>query len=355
MRTGIAPGYIFSGNPFLLTSNGATDPTRWTPSMTIEVGRQTDGSEEWHGLYGMPAYGLGMSFVSFGNGVAAGRPMEAYAFFSWPFAHVSRHVDVTTDFGMGLSWGWNQTNVNTNASESVLGSNLNARINWGFNLRYALSPRVALYGGIDYTHRSNGGLVQPDQGINVIGPKLSVQYNLAAPALAPRHVDPPLFQPAWEFVVGATGGVKNVIEQSSPRAREDFAAFDVTAATQRQFYQFGKIAAGIDLTYDGSMGAAIGSFDQQRRADAGQRFAIGVYGGYEHIIGRFSVIAQVGDNVVRGFVGANAPRLYSRYGWRYHFNEHMWSTIAIRATGVRNADALEIGAGYRLRRPSFRR
>jgi hypothetical protein len=74
-----------------------------------------------------------------------------------------------------------------------------------------------------------------------------------------------------------------------------------------------------------------------------------VYGGYEHIIGRFSAIAQVGHVVARGFDTAEGLGLYTRYGWRYHLNDRVWGTLAIRASQMRKADALEFGIGYRAR------
>jgi hypothetical protein len=130
----------------------------------------------------------------------------------------------------------------------------------------------------------------------------------------------------------------------------DFGAFEVTAAAQRHFYQFGKIAGGTDVTYDGATGARLDAGNQAWRATAGQRWALGLYGGYEHVIFRFSVLAQVGDYVARGFASPTTSRLYSRYGWRYQFNERVWSTVAIRAHGFWRANVLEFGAGYRIGR-----
>jgi hypothetical protein len=361
LRAGITQGHILSANPFLANGNDVSDPIRSTPNVTVEIGRQTDGSKDWHAMYGMPSYGFGFSFVSVGNGVETGRPMEAYTFFSWPFAHLNDRLEVTTDFGMGLGWHW-KMNENSAASGDVLGSDLVGRINWGFYLRYALTPRLAVYTGMDFTHRSNGGTAQPNRGLNVIGPKVAVQYGFSSnaprghdpdpPSFAPRghDPDPPSFQQAWEFVIGGAGGIKNVVERSSPVVRADFGAFDMTAAVQRQFYRYGKIAAGTDLVYDDSTGVSLDGAGREWRADAAQRWAVGVCGGYEHVIGRFSALLQVGDYVARGFSEPNSPHLYSRYGWRYHVNDRVWSTLAIRATGFRNADALEFGVGYRIRR-----
>jgi len=278
--------------------------------------------------------------------------MEAYGFFSWPFARLTERLDLTTDFGMGLSWKWKDRNRENDAQVCVLGSDLNARINWGFYLRAIPASKVAIYAGLDFTHRSNAGTLQPDHGINVFGPKISAQYNFAFDVPKHHHVDPPAFHPAWELVVGGTGGVKNVIEKADPLTRANFGAFGVTASAQRHFYRYGKIAFGIDGMYDGSTGVYLDDEDHQLRGATGQRLTLGVYGGYEQVIGRVSAIIQAGDIVARGLTKpAGDRRLYSRYGWRFQVSDGVWTTLAIRATGMWQANALEVGIGYRLRLP----
>jgi hypothetical protein len=58
---------------------------------------------------------------------------------------------------------------------------------------------------------------------------------------------------------------------------------------------------------------------------------------------------QVGDDVAHGFAKPASSRLYARYGWRYQVNRRVWSTLSIRSSGFRRANAVEFGAGYRLR------
>ena len=350
VRTGAASGFILPGNPYTADPNYPGDPIRWGRNLTIEIGRQTDGHQEWHQLYGIPSYGFGFSLASFGNQVQRASPMEAYTFFSWPFARLTERMDLTTDFGMGLSWHWKEIdNHSAEWRETSLGSDLNARINWGFYLRYVTTPQFTLYTGVDYTHRSNGGLAQPDRGINVIGPKVALQYFLKPTETRYPRVARPPFHPSWEFVVGGMGGAKNVIERNEPLARHDYWTVASTAALQFQFYRFGKIAIGTDLAYDGATGATIDDDDERWRAAAGERWALGAYGGYEHVVGRFSAIVQIGQNVASGFDGINAPpQWYERFGWRYHFNDRYWTTIVIRAIEGRRADALQFGVGYRL-------
>jgi len=348
VRGGIAYPYIVPTNPFGINTDGAGDPIHWAPNLTIEVGRRTDGTSAWHELYNAPSYGFGFSIVQFPNRVANGRPLEAYTFFSWPFARLTDKLQVMTDFGMGLSWRWERRDEETNKYEDVLGSNLNARINWGFYTRYLPTPRVAFITGIEYAHRSNGALVQPDYGINVIGPKVAVQYNFAPESPIRHVVVPPPFQPTWDVLVGGSGGVKSVVEQTDPLVRGNFGAFNATGSVQRHFYRYGKIAGGADVTYDGSTGVHRDGADTERRARTSQRWALGVYMGYAHVIGRFSPFAQIGDYVVREFNTPDSTRLYTRYGWRYHFNDRVYSSLAIRTHGLWKANVLELGVGFRI-------
>jgi Lipid A 3-O-deacylase (PagL) len=348
-RVGLTPAFVLPKNPFETTQTSADGHSRWISNMTFEIGRQTDGSRDWHHLYGLPTYGFGFSVASFGDGDETGQPLDAYTFFSWPFARLSKRVQLTTDFGMGISWNWKEFSEESKDHRTVLGSNVNARIDWGFYLRHLTTRKMSVYAGIDFTHRSNGGMRQPNSGINVIGPSVALRYDFVPERTAPVRNVPP-FQPAWEFVMGSAIGGKNVIEHSNPLVRRDYGAAEFTAGLQRHFYRYGKVAAGTDLTYDGAAGARVDVIEGnavQWRPGAGQRLAIGLYGGYEHVIERFGALVQAGYSVARGFEDPS-PRFYMRYGWRYYVNDRFWGLFAIRSIEGRRADFLEVGAGYRI-------
>jgi hypothetical protein len=191
---------------------------------------------------------------------------------------------------------------------------------------------------------------QPNSGINVIGPSVSLRYDFVPErGTQVRPVAP--FQPAWELVVGSAIGGKNVIEHKNPIVRRDYGALEFTGALHRHFYRYGKVAAGTDLTYDGGAGARVDIIEGnpvQWRPGAGQRLAIGLYGGYEHVIERFGALVQAGYSVARGFDDPTSPRFYMRYGWRYYVNDRFWGLFAIRSIEGRRADFLEVGAGFRI-------
>src|SRR5262249_1632018 len=96
---------------------------RFGRDLTFEIGPRTDGTEEWHQLYGVPSWGFGFSLGSFSNDVVHAQPTEAYTFFSWPFARFTDRLDMATEFGMGMSWHWKEVADDATEHETSLGSN----------------------------------------------------------------------------------------------------------------------------------------------------------------------------------------------------------------------------------------
>src|SRR5213594_3745583 len=99
LRAAYSPAVVLASSEFVSNDNRAR-------AMTIEVGRQTDGTRDWHRVYNYPAYGVGFYAAEFDHEQELGRPFAAYGFFSWPFP-LSRRMQMTSDFGLGVSWHWN--------------------------------------------------------------------------------------------------------------------------------------------------------------------------------------------------------------------------------------------------------
>src|SRR5882672_1208059 len=78
LRAGYSPGIVLAASPFVSGDNGAR-------AMTVEVGRQTDGTRDWHRVYNYPSYGVGFYAGRFDHERELGHPFGAYGFFSWPF------------------------------------------------------------------------------------------------------------------------------------------------------------------------------------------------------------------------------------------------------------------------------
>ena len=342
----------------VLTPSNLVSGENAASTLTFEIGRQTDGTRDWHRIYSYPSYGVGVFIGRFDQRQELGRPFATYGFFSWPFP-VSDRTQMTADFGLGVSWNWTGFDSETNPTNTALGSAVAYHVDGGMALRYLANTRASVYAGVNVAHWSNGGTKLPNLGLAVIGPKVGVRYNFASQVVPSRAraADLPPFQPSWEFVFGGAGSLEsataatNALIDVDDRRRE-FGAFNVTTGLQRHFYRFGKVAGGADVTYDGATGARVDVLEGLRvesRAPSDRRFTGGLYGGYEHVIARLSVLVQLGHTVWRGFGDVEVPRFYQRYGVRIHVWDHVWSTFAVRTTKWRKANFPEFGLGYRVR------
>jgi hypothetical protein len=349
-RVGYSPARVLTASPFVSGENVAR-------ALTFELGRQTDGTRDWHRIYNYPSYGVGLHMSRFDHDRELGHPFATYGFFSWPFP-VSDRAQVTADVGVGVSWSWTEFDPKTNPTNTALGSDVAYHIDGGLSLRFLATERASVYAGLNLTHWSNGATQQPNIGLAVVGPKVSVRYNFAAQVVPSRAKadDLPRFEPSWEFVVGGAGSRKSAAATTNSHIDvverwRDFETFNITTGLQRHFYQFGKFATGADASYDGATGARVDIINGgqvESRAQVDERFALGLYGGYEHVIARFSILFQLGYTVWRGFDDKDVPRFYQRYGLRFHFSDHLWGTFAVRSIKVRKASCLEFGVGYRI-------
>jgi hypothetical protein len=351
VRIGFAPARVLTSSRFETGGDGAR-------AVTLEVGRQTDGSRDWHRVYNYPSFGIGFSTVRFDRDRELGRPFSTYGFFAWPFP-LSRRTQLTADVDIGVSWNWNEFDRQANAANTALGSDVAYQVDGGVSLRVLATGHTSVYGGLNITHWSNGATKQPNLGLANIGPKLGVRYDFGARTVPPRAAagELPRFSPSWELVAGGAGSAKSAVAKTSTNVAlsdrwRDFGAFNLTAGVERHFYRFGRAAAGADLTYDGGTGARVDAVAGQTiesRAPRDQRLGAGVYGGYEHIMARIGVLAQFGYTAWRGFEDEEVPRFYQRYGTRFYLGDRVWAIFAVRSTKFRKASNLELGAGYRVR------
>jgi hypothetical protein len=349
-RVGVSPSRVVAASNFESGNDAAS-------SVSVEVGRQTNGERDWHRVYHYPSYGIGFYAARFDHERELGHPVALYGFFSWPFL-IARRAQLSADVGIGVAWNWHAFDAATNPTNTALGSSAAYHVSGAALLQYLATERASVYGGLAVTHWSNGATRQPNLGLATIGPQLGVRYDFAPRITHPpaRDRDLPPFAPAWELVVGGAGSSKNVVAAGSGPIgdgdrRRSFGALNLTTAVQRHFYRFGKVASGVDVTYDGAAGARVDVVDGQlheSRAPADRRLAAGIYGGYEHVMARLSVLLHLGYTVWRGVEDENVPRFYQRYGARFQLSEHLWTTFAVRAVKGRKANFMELGLGYRV-------
>lgn len=344
-RIGIQPAHVIQSTDFVRGNNLAGEPVTWGTAVRAELGWQVPGSKEWHHLYRFPSYGIGLYLADFGSD-ELGTPVGAYGFFSWPFAGLSPRAELTTDIGFGATFGWNSFDPESNPFNRAIASSTTFYIDWGLLFRYYLTDRIDVYAGASFTHFSNGGTRAPNQGLNTVGPLAGIQYRFADRKTRPERRPPPELDSHWGLVLWGAGGSKNIelpgdSQSEGADRRQSFGVANLGTTLLFPLHPMSTLRGGVDLTRDGSANAPADP-------STSDELALGLYGGYQQEIAKFSILVDVGYHVWRGRDDDLVPAAYQRIGWSYRFFRRWFAGIQVRFVDFRRADFIEWTVGYRV-------
>jgi hypothetical protein len=350
-------GSVLQTNGFVKGENNQGEPIEKYQSLRLEFGWQTDGAWPWQQLYNYPAYGIGImgaDYFQFEDEI--GNPTSLYGFFRWP---VKRwHVNtITVDLALGLSDNWKPFDPVDNPNNVAIGAFRTIMIDVGATYNLGISRRFGLMAGIEGTHFSNGGTRKPNQGLNMLTGSVGLKYFLGSgrPEL-PAKRPLPAYVPSWEILATLAGGINNInFETDNEDVVEkyknvDYAVINLSGTVNRGLGRMSKVGAGLDFTYDNSIGAQIDAADGEVNDVAtsfGDKLAVGVFGGYEQVIDRGSILLQLGYQVVRTDFEGSLPEFYQRLGVRYYVLKNTFLGLNVRFHDFGVADYLEFNLGQR--------
>jgi hypothetical protein len=214
--------------------------------------------------------------------------------------------------------------------------------------------------GLNVTHFSNGSMRQPNDGLNLISPKLAVQYNLSPER--PRFDTSPIppHRDVWELFVSLAAGSKSLRHEF--RNEEDVLLaivetyhdiYNLSLGLQREIAYTHKVGGGLDLTYDGSRGTQVTAEEGGVNISEGttsEKLSLGAYFSWEFVFHRASIVLQPGVYLVRKEINGNRDWFYQKAGVKYHLGKHLFAGVTVRTLNFDfSADFIEWTLGVRFR------
>lgn len=358
VRGGFQAGWVIPTSDFVRGENLAMEPINGLWSFRAELGYQTDGSRGWHDIYKYPSYGIGVFHADYGNAEELGNPWAVYGFFSWPIFVFDNGIDITTDFGLGGAFGWQGFDPETNPFNRAIGGSESVYIDWGFFVKWPFANKWDLSAGYSFTHYSNGRTTYPNLGFNTIAPMALVRYNVwqERPARLRQIRPAPPYARNWQVAVRGFLSQKQVeVPTDDPDLqdmdrRRDFGVGGASATVNYQVWHTSKLAFGVDYSRDNAADAELENVDGEAEVvegDSSAKNLLGIFGGYEHVISRFSIVVDVGYYAVYNREDGDVPRLYQRIGFKYHLYDGLFGGMNIRIKNWGQADYIEWNLGYR--------
>jgi len=348
-------GAVLQTNAFVKGENNAGVPIDRFHSIRLDVGWQTDGSEDWHHLYKFPSYGFGIYGADFFNDRELGKPTSLYGFFCWPLGRSDRW-QFNVDLAFGLTENWESYDPVDNPNNIAIGAGRSVHIETGINAEYRLANQWSLIGGLTATHFSNGGTQRPNHGLNITGPVIYLKHHQQNTPQVPSRLIITGFNPSWDLTFTISGGIRNLNldirdhDQRVDYLNRNFFVGNYTLAMGRRFSPMSRYCFGLDVTYDQSVPALqdLAAYAEGKNAAKGwfDQFDVAAFGGYEHIINNTHLLLQLGYIFLRDDVNGRLPAFYQRLGLKQFVSENWFCGLNVRFHEIGSADNLEWNVGF---------
>lgn len=348
-------GVVLQTNTFVSGANIEREKIDHFHAFSIRLSHQTNGSRDWERRFLNPRYGLGIYLADFFEVEQIGLPLAIYGFFAAPFRRGKRLI-FNYEFGFGFTFNWRSFDPITNQYNIALGAGRSFIIDAGANLSYALSPQLNIELGASLTHFSNGGIKQPNFGINTFAPKLLLSHHITAIQPRPKLAETSIHLPSNEYLLTFFGGSKNLIydtisvELAEKWEGVNFPVFGINAVYHRHLTYKTKLGFGLGFSYDGSLAAQI-TIDEGELEPIPTSFInklqLSAFLSYELSINHLAILLEPSFYVYRKKTVNQSPIFHQRIGVKYYFFDHLSLGITLRSYQFRVSDFVEWSTTYR--------
>lgn len=312
--------------------------------VNFRVGIQGLGKDSinfiYNQIYNYPIYGVGIYAGTFDKDYM-GNPFAVYGFVAVPIApNLSKRLRFNYRVAMGIAGGFKSFDIIENPKNLNMGTSTNLYIDLGLEATYRLTQKFHLGAGVAFHHFSNGSIVLPNTGINLVPFSVSATYIPSGKAFEPQKFIVPPLDAIHELQINYAFGHKQINRWDE----RGYFKSTLGAAYTRQFGYKWRLGAGMDVFYSASGQDAVIAKDQAGKFSA--LFSYGPVVHIDHILNKQLYInGSVGGYLHRNkFNGEDTP-IFLRVGVRAKLYRQFFAGVSIKAHKTK-ADFLEWTTGY---------
>lgn len=358
------PGYIFRINPFLKGETKTGKPIKHLYSTHLKYSYKFQPNSYVNKIYGGVYQGVGLTHYSINNPDEIGTPIALYLFQGATIAQLSPRLSLNYEWNFGLSAGWKPYSEETNPTNRMIGSKLNAYMNTNFYLKQRLSTKFDLIAGATLTHFSNGNTKYPNAGLNTIDAKVGLIYNLngqdkklsALLSYTPLHINKFPKHISTDVVLFGSWRSKGLIYNGNAMASPD--TYHVFGFNVNPMYNINynlRFGLSLDGVYDSSANVYTEDYIVSPGGDnpgytfykpaIEKQLALGVSARGEYVMPYFTVGLGIGTNLLQG--GGDLKGLYQIFALKIEVTRSSFIHIGYNLQNFREPNYLMLGIGYR--------
>lgn len=306
---------------------------------SVFLKKHTFGKRDWEKVFHYPDIGLVFDYFDYHN------PMLGQTFSTLGFLdyYLSRKQSsaLTLQLGMGLCYATNPYNPETNNKNIAIGSSFTYALRAQLAYQRQILSLLDVMLAIRLSHYSNGAFKMPNKGINVPTIDLGLSYRLGKQQPVYQHFSKtPTYQEDIKFNFVLASGIKEI----DPIGGDKFPFFTFSFFASKQV----SLSNSFNLGFDGFYSLATKeerAIDRNLEGKNPDFKRIGLVGGHELILGKLSLLTQLGIYLYRPYKTDKA--IYQRYGLKYDFGKHFFGIVSLKSH-YGKADAVEWGIGITL-------
>lgn len=310
----------------------------WPKGVELSVIQQPLGKSAWESCNCYPGKGFTLGYWNFDKPEILGKGYSANFFIEPVFGGWNR-VYFSVKAMMGIAYLTNPYDSIENPSNLSYSTHISFPLHLGVIANYRINNSFNAGLGLIYNHLSNGGLKEPNKGINWPTLSLGIDYK-------PFHFVPEKREPAFYtlkneklisvyFTLFGTGKQLN---------HSEFKKYIIAGASLEGSYRISKlsaIASGADFEWDETDREEIRR-DENKSADHKKA---GIFAGHQFLLGRFTFSQSLGVYLYAPYNPNDA--VYQRYSLLYKPGKRF--TLGIRLKAHRHvADYLALEVGYKV-------
>jgi hypothetical protein len=303
-------------------SNTIREVARSKPwGVELDAALLLTGDRAWDYCFCYPRMGLSLSYFNYANPRVLGNGYTL-VYYVEPFLSYRRRVNFSFRAGGGLAYLDTPYHPVTNPANLFYSAPLSFLLQINLALNYRLSPHLNLRAAGYYSHISNGGMREPNKGINFPTASLGLDYTFRPPVLTER--------PRTHRGQGAArknyfeGALAFTAKPANPGERQRHPILGGLGTYHRTVSRRSVLHGGAAWESDWTL--------KEKAERANQRTGFhraSLLVGHDLLIGRFEFSQALGAYVYSPY-RARDP-VYQRYALKFRLTRRLFTAVTLKA------------------------
>ncbi|HKK38533.1 MAG TPA: acyloxyacyl hydrolase [Cryomorphaceae bacterium] len=298
----------------------------------LDFGKHNTSEKIWNACNCYPRTGVSLTFWDFDNPDVLGYGLSG-VFYLQPVFRADKDFSFSVRGGIGLSYKTNPHHPVSNPDNQSYSTSVAFPLELGLGFHYKLGELWQIEARMMYKHISNGGMRQPNKGINWPTAGLAISRYLRPISFPERK--------KTDWRLNASERIRNDLSAFATYQEPTDGIYLVSGGIEikhaRRIGRLSNISIGAEWMYDTNQA----KLSEGKRRETGHHTGAAI--GHEFILGKFLFSQQFGVYFLKP--SSRPEDLYQRYGLNYRLNPSLLVGDSLKAHG-HVADFLDLRMGF---------